>query len=71
MDFFSDSEAEQLVGGFRIVVNPTIAISTAVITGLQGTNGTSIGLGVLGVGSSDLGQLSGMSLTTLLANLGV
>lgn len=71
MYHFSDSEAEQLVGGFRIVVNPTIAISTAVITGLQGTNGTSIGLGVLGAGSSDLGQMSGFSLTTLLANLGV
>lgn len=68
MYHFSDSEAEQLVGGFRIVVNPTIAISTAVITGLQGTNGTSLGLGVFGVGSSDLGQISGLGLATILGN---
>ena len=71
MYHLSDGEAEQLAGGLRINVNPTIASSTAVITGLQGTNGTSLGLGVLGVGSSDLGQISGLSLTTLLANLGV
>lgn len=69
MHLLCDREAEQLVGGFRIVVNPTIAISTAVVTGLQGTNGTSLGIGVLGLGSADLAQISGMSLSTVLANL--
>ena len=71
MHLLRDTEAECLVGGFRIVVNPTIAISTAVVTGLQGTNGTSLGLGVLGVGSADLAQVSGLNLSTLLANLAV
>ncbi len=69
MHLLCDREAEMLVGGFRIVVNPTIAVSTAVVTGLQGTNGTSIGLGVLGVGAADLAQFSGLSLSTYLANL--
>jgi hypothetical protein len=69
MHLLCDSEAQLLSGGFRIVVSPTIAISTAVVTGLQGNNGTSIGLGVLGVGAADLGQFSGLNLSTYLATL--
>lgn len=69
MQLLCDGEAQVIAGGFRIVVNPTIAISTAVATGLQGNNGTSIGLGVLGVGTSGLGQFSALDLSTYLANL--
>lgn len=69
MHFLCDREAESLAGGFRFVVAPTIVVSTAVVTGLQGANGTSIGLGVLGMGSADLGQSSGLSLSSVLASL--
>lgn len=71
MHLLCDCEAELHSGGFRIVVNPTIAISTAVVTGLQGNNGTNLGLGVLGFGAASLGQSSGMTLSTYLANLAV
>ncbi|MCS5704859.1 hypothetical protein NZK27_01505 [Synechococcus sp. FGCU-3] len=69
MQLLCDDETQVLTGGFRIVVSPTIAISPAVVTGLQGTNGTSIGLGVFGAGTSGLAQFSALGLSTYLANL--
>lgn len=69
MKHLSDCEAELIAGGLRIMVNPTIAISTAVITGLQGSNATSLGLGVLGSGTAGISQYSGLDLATVLGNL--
>jgi hypothetical protein len=49
-------------------VKPTIAVSTAVITALQGNSGTAIGVGVLGDAGALLAQGSGLNLSTYLAN---
>lgn len=69
MYLFCDAESQLVTGGFRINVSPTIAISTAVVTGLQGNSGTSLGIGVLGDGASGLAQITGLNLSTYLANL--
>jgi hypothetical protein len=69
MYLFCDDESQLVTGGFRITVSPTIAVSTAVVTGLQGNNGTSLGIGVLGDGASGLAQMSGLNLSAYLANL--
>jgi hypothetical protein len=66
---FCDDQAQFITGGFRINVSPSVAVSTAIVTGLQGNNGTSLGIGVLGLGSSSLAQASELSLSTYLANL--
>ena len=68
MYLFRDDESQLVTGGLRITVSPTIAISTAVVTGLQGNNGTSLGIGVLGDGASGLTQVSGLDLATYRAN---
>jgi len=69
MVYLSDDRAELLVGGFQIIVSPTIAVSSAVVTGLQGNSGTAVGVGVLGNAASFLSQGSGLILSTYLANL--
>jgi hypothetical protein len=69
MHFFCDDQAQFITGGFRINVSPSIAVSTAIVTGLQGNNATSLGIGVLGLGSSTLAQASELDLSTYLANL--
>lgn len=71
MQLLSDHEAQLVSGGFSIVVSPTIAVSTAIVTGLQGTYGTSLGIGVLGIGSADLVQFSSLNLSTYLSNLAI
>jgi len=71
MVYLSDDQAELLIGGFQIIVSPTIALSTAVVTGLQGTNGTAIGVGVLGNAATFLSQGSGFNLSTYLSRFAV
>ena len=72
MVYLSDDRAELLVGGFQIIVSPTIAVSTTVVTGLQGTNGTAIGVGLLGGNATTfLSQRPGLNLSTYLANFAV
>jgi hypothetical protein len=71
MVYLSDDRAELLTGGFNIIVKPTIAVSTAVITALQGNSGTAIGVGVLGDAGALLAQGSGLDLSTYLANFAV
>jgi hypothetical protein len=69
MYFLCDDKAQLATGGFRINVSPSIAVSAAIVTGLQGNNATSLGIGVLGLGSSTLAQASELDISTYLANL--
>lgn len=64
----SDDQAEIVSGGFTITVSPTIAVSTAVTTGLQGNNGVVIGLGILGTGTAGLIQGNGLGLSSYLSS---
>ena len=65
----SDDQAELVSGGFNITVSPTIAVSSAVTTGLQGNNGVVVGLGILGTGAAGLIQGNGLILSSYLPSL--
>jgi hypothetical protein len=69
MFYISDDQAELVSGGFNITVSPTIAVSTAVTTALQGNNGVAIGLGIGGIGAAGLFQGNGLGLSSYLGSL--
>jgi hypothetical protein len=63
MEFITDTQAESLRGGrlFSITVAPTIVVSNAITTALQGNLGNNIVLSAFGPASAVLGQLNGLS----------
>jgi|688.fasta_scaffold1350589_2 hypothetical protein len=64
MEFITDIQAESLRGGrlFAITVAPTIVVSNAITTALQGNLGNAIALSPLGGPAfASLGQLNGLS----------
>ena len=70
MQYLSDTQAECLQGGhlFAINVAPTIVVSTAITSALQGNVGNSISLGVLGGSAeSSLAQLNQLGIFTIAA----
>lgn len=70
MEYLSDAQAQCLKGGrfFSITVAPTIVVSNAITTALQGNFGGSIAIGLLGASAdSSLAQFSQLSLFSVAA----
>lgn len=64
MELITDTQAESLRGGrlFSITVAPTIVVSNAITTALQGNLGNAIALSPLGGPAfASLGQLNGLA----------
>lgn len=67
MEFITDSQAESLRGGrlVSITVAPTIAVSNAITTSLQGNLGNAFALSAFGGPAfASLGQLNGLAALT-------
>lgn len=66
MELITDTQAESLRGGrlFSITVAPTIVVSNAITTALQGNLGNNFALSAFGPASAALGQLNGLSSLT-------
>jgi hypothetical protein len=62
MEFITDTQAECVRGGrlFSITVAPTIVVSNAISTALQGNVGNAFALTGFGSSNAALGQLNGL-----------
>lgn len=62
MELITDTQAESLRGGrlFSITVAPTIVVSNAISTALQGNVGNAFALSGFGPANTALGQLNGL-----------